>query len=508
VTASVTHDPQNAANPAARPPLTRATKIFYGMGAMGGAAQGQLLGLLLIFYNQLVGLPAPWVSGALAISIFIDAFWDPVVGQMSDNTKTRWGRRHPYIYGAILPAAICFALLFMPPRGWSNPAVFLYLLVMVIGMRLFGSLCEIPGRALAPELTQDYDERTNVQSYRFLFQTVVGGLVATLLGFGYFLRATKTEPYGQFNRAGYPPYAISIAVISVIVVVISAMATQRFIPYLHRPPQRKTQFLAMARVMATALSNRNFVSLASSSLIFGVAVGISGGLGFYFDTYVFELGSKALFALRLWVLPAALLGVFLAPVIGKALDKKRACLVVFFTAIASTVVPLGGWLLGLMPPHAPWVLPVLIVDRMAITALATTGFIIVSSMISDVVEASQLRTGRRSEGLLYAAESLVQKISTSFAALVPGLLLAAVAFPAHVRPGQVPVETLKHLVMIYLPTYTMLTLCSTSALMLYRINRGQHEDNLRQLQDAAALEEAGDASLETADGPGAVIHPA
>ncbi len=473
---------------------------------MGGAsaAQLQLLGLLLIFYNQLVGLPAPWVSAALAISILIDAFWDPIVGQMSDGAHTRWGRRHPFIYGAAIPAGICFALLFMPPRGWSNPALFLYLVAMIVGARMFASLCEIPGKALAPELTRNYDERTNIQSYRFLFQTVIGGLVAALLGFGYFLRATKLEPYGQFNRAGYGPYATSIAVISVVAILVSALATQRYIPFLHRPPQRRTQFLAMARAMGTALSNRNFVSLAASSLIFGVAVGISSGLNIYFETYVFQLGSKALLALRLWVLPAALAGVVLAPWLGRTLDKKRACLLVFFIAIASTVVPLLGWLLGLMPAHAPWVLPILIIDRMAILALATTGFIIVSSMISDVVEASQLKTGRRSEGLLYAAESLVQKLSTSFAALIPGLLLALVAFPAHARPGHVDVEILRRLIVIYLPIYTGLTLCSTSALMFYRITRGEHEDNLRRLADSEALIVGAEASLEAPGGPAAV----
>ena len=101
----------------------------------------------------------------------------------------------------------------------------------------------------------------------------------------------------------------------------------------------------------------------------------------------------------------------------------------------------------------------------------------------------------------------MRKVSTSFAALVPGLMIAMVHFPAHVRPGHVSVDILRHLALIYLPTYTVLTLCSTSALMFYRISRGTHEDNLRRL-DADALIAAADADLEATEGPGAVIRPA
>ena len=495
-----------APDQADRPPLDVATKILYGVGAMSGAVKARLMGLLLLFYNQLVGLPAPLVSLAIAISIFVDAFWDPIVGQVSDVTRTRWGRRHPYIYGAALPAAICFVLLFMPPASLSDQGLFLYLLVLLLGMRMFDSLNEIPSSALMPELTRDYDERTTVQSYRFLFSTVVGGLLGVIL-FYVFLHGTKANRFGQLNYAGYAPFAITAACVALVVVIIAALATHRFIPFLHRPSRQKAAPGQLARVMGAALSNRNFVSLASSSLIFGVAVGISGGLGTYFYTYIFEMGTAQLALIGLCVLPAALLGVVSAPVLAKSLGKKRACLVTFFIAIASTVVPLGGWLLGFMPVDAPWVLPVLIADSMLTSALATIGFIIVSSMIADVVEQNQIRTGARSEGLLFAAESLVRKITSSFAVLLPGIFLGLVHFPKHAVPGHIDPAILKHLALIYLPTYTLITLCSTSALMFYRIDRGQHEDNLRLL-DAQALVEATDASIESADGPGAIIHPA
>ena len=483
-----------------RPPLTSLTKFFYGMGTMAGAVKGRLSMLMLFFYNQLVGLPAPWVSAAIGISLLIDAFWDPIVGQLSDRTHTRWGRRHPYIYGAAIPAAICFALLFMPPHGAPKRTIFLWLLATLLGTRIFDSLNEIPASALLPELTQNYDERTRVSSYRYLFSGVIGALLGVILTFGVFLRKTKTESFGQFNFAAYAPFAITVAIIGVAALLASALATHRYIPYLHRPPRVRDPG-RLARVVGAALANRNFVSIASSSLIFGIAVGIAGGLGFYFSTYAFQLGSNALLVLGLSIIPAGLIGVVLAPIIGRIMDKKRACLTVFFLAIASTTVPLGAWLLGLMPAGASWVMPVIIIDNMATTGLATTGFIIVTSMIADVVDESAVNTGQRSEGLLYAAESLVRKVTSSFAAFIPGLVLGFVHFPMHARPGHVDPTIIRNLILIYLPTYTFITLCSTSALMFYRIDRAKHEDNVKRLGEAAALAEAAIEELRLAEGP-------
>ena len=84
-----------SADVAVMPRLGWPTKALYGLSAFGSTIKGGLSGLTLFFYTQLIGLDAPLVSLALAISLFIDAFWDPIVGQISDNTKTRLGRRHP-----------------------------------------------------------------------------------------------------------------------------------------------------------------------------------------------------------------------------------------------------------------------------------------------------------------------------------------------------------------------------------------------------------------------------
>jgi GPH family glycoside/pentoside/hexuronide:cation symporter len=481
---------------AAAPRLGWPTKMLYGVGALATSTKMQLMGLVLFFYNQLVGLNPGAVSLALFLALFVDAFWDPIVGQMSDNTRTRWGRRHPYMYAAALPASLAFAAIFIPPLGASNAVLFVYLLVAVVTSRMFDSLVEIPSNALAPELTRNYDERTSLGAWRFFFLSAVGRAISQVLAFYVFLRGTKTQRFGQFNLAGYEPLALTIAAICLVAILVSALATQRFAPFMHQPARRQPSFGVMAREFAVAVTHRNFVALAFSGFVFGIAIGISQGLLTYFNTYFWELPSAALGQLGLWLIPGGLAGVVIAPFAARRLGKKPACLITFFAGIFSTTVPISLRLLGVMPPNAsPWVLRILILDQVAIGLLSSIGFVIVTSMLADVVEEVQVKTGRRAEGVLFAADSLLRKFSASFAVALPGLLLNVVKFPRHATPGHVPPGVLTHLAQIYLPLITVLYLCSTSLLMLYRGDRRRHEANLEKIAQAAALAETTDQDL-------------
>jgi Na+/melibiose symporter-like transporter len=497
----------SAADVAVMPRLGWPTKALYGLSAFGSTLKvGQ--GLTLFFYTQLIGLDAPLVSLALSIALFIDAFWDPVVGQISDGTHTRWGRRHPFIYAAALPASFFFAAVFMPPLGWSDQGIFFWLLATMILSRLFESLVEIPNAALLPELSRNYDERTSLGSWRYLFLAVIGRAASVILTFGVFLRETPTQKFGQMNQAGYAPLAISIGVIACVTILISALSTQRFTPYMHQPARRSPSVRDMAREVIGALGNRNFAALAISGFIFGIAVGITGGLQTYFMTYYWELPSAALRALGLWAIPGALAGVFIAPFWARWLGKKRGCLIVFFLSILSTTVPISLRLFGLMPPNSsPWVLRILIIDSIATGLLSITGFVIVTAMLADVVEEVQVKTGQRSEGVLFAGDSLLRKVTTSFATIFPGLIIGYIHFPKFAQPGTVNPDILRQLAIIYLPTVTFLYLCSTSCILFYRIDRKRHEANLERIAQAAELATEADPELNPHLAPDVLPNP-
>lgn len=265
----------------------------------------------------------------------------------------------------------------------------------------------------------------------------------------------------------------------------------------------------MFREFAAAASDRNFLALALSGFIFGIAVGITGGLLLYFLTDFWGLPSPALLQLGLWAIPGGLLGVVVAPWWSRRWGKKLGCLIVFYLSILSTTVPISLRLLGIMPPNSsPWVLRILIVDSMFTGLLGLMGFVIVTAMLADVVEAVQVKTGRRSEGVLFAADSLLRKITTSFAGVVPGFLLTLVHYPKGAAPGHVAPAILNQLAIIYLPLVTVLYLCSTSMLMLYRIDRQQHEDNLERIAESAALAQEADPDLNPHLEPDIVTRPA
>ncbi|MGH7012133.1 MAG: MFS transporter, partial [Caulobacteraceae bacterium] len=137
--------------PRSRPELRRlpfGTRVLYGVGSMANASLLQTGGLVLLFYNQIVGLNAALAGLALAICTFVDAFWDPLVGWFSDHLGSRLGRRHPLMYLSAVPVSLTAVLVFDPPRGLSQAGLFGWLLVTVMACRMSISLYEVPSGAL------------------------------------------------------------------------------------------------------------------------------------------------------------------------------------------------------------------------------------------------------------------------------------------------------------------------------------------------------------------------
>ena len=192
-----------------RPPLTLSTNIWYGIGSIAfGVHQASLTSALLLFFNQVVGLPAAWVGAAMMVTLIFDAICDPLIGEWSDHTRSRWGRRHPFMYASAVPAAFAFYFLFDPPLGWSKGHLLVYMAAMLMTVRVLLSLYEIPSSALAPELTLDYDQRTNLMSSRFFFGTL-GGAAMSILTLQVFLRKDATHPLGLLYPRGLPRSGVS-----------------------------------------------------------------------------------------------------------------------------------------------------------------------------------------------------------------------------------------------------------------------------------------------------------
>jgi Na+/melibiose symporter-like transporter len=468
-----------------RPPLTLSTNIYYGVGSIAfGVHQAMLTSGLLLFFNQVVGLPAAWVGAAMAVTLIFDAICDPLIGEWSDHTRSRWGRRHPFMYASAVPAALAFYFLFDPPLDWSKGYLLIYMAVMLMTVRVLLSLYEIPSSALGPELTLDYDKRTSLMSSRFFFGTL-GGAAMSILALQVFLRKDATHPLGLLNRVGYQQTALVAGIVIFFSIVISCLGTHRFIGTLVHAPRVRTTWREKFEEVRGTVTNRSFLALTVSGIVGAIATGVRQGLDFYISAYFFELTPAQMSYLAGSVLIAAFAGVIMAPAISKRFGKKPSMIGVFFASLFASVAPIAMSLAGLLPPNGTRALFTVVLAFQFISAtLGLSGFIIVSSMMADVVEDAAVLTGQRSEGLLFAANGLIAKCVTGVGTFLSGLILAWVSFPQHATPGQVDPAILHRLGMVFVPMITVFSAISIAVLMFYDIDRSTHEKNIEQLERA------------------------
>jgi GPH family glycoside/pentoside/hexuronide:cation symporter len=459
-----------------------------GIGAVSsGIVTQALTSLALLFYNQVVGLSATAVGLALMLSLVGDAFWDPAIGLWSDSTRSRLGRRHPFMYASVIPTGLAFWALWNPPAGLSDSGNFVYLLVTIMSVRFFSSLYEVPATSLIPEIAPDYDKRTGFVSVLY-FGGVSGLVLASVLAFQIFL---SDRVGGVHNLAGYGRFGLWCGFLISIAFLLATLGTHRQIPYLASPPESSggTKLRQAFSQVVAAFSNRNFLAIMVASLLSGLSGGISNTLNTYFNVYFWGLSTNQLSGLALPVLFASIVSVVIAPVLTRRYDKKRVAMFGLGLAIVAAVLPIGLRLLGILPGNNwPWLMPFLVVEIFLASMLGLIGLIAITSMLADVVEDNAVRSGYRSEGLFFSANSLINKCITGLGMLLAGMMLTFVNFPANAKPGQISAVLMHQLGMIYVPIGLALGVLSILAIGYFRIDRAQHEANLSQLRSVATAE--------------------
>ena len=463
--------------------LKLSTKLAYGFGAVAfGVKNNGFDYFLLLFYSQVMGVDAPLVGLALLIALVFDAFSDPIVGYLSDNTHSRWGRRHPWMYASALPVAVCYFLLWDPPAGLTGNALFPYILVLAILIRVSITLFEVPSSALSAELTEDYDDRTSLFSYRYFFGWIGGTLMATV-ALAAFLVPTETITNGLLNKQGYGTYGVVASVVILISILVTSLGTHNRIPYFKAPPPKRAMSIKRIFVeIYETLSNKSFLALFLTALFGAVAAGLSAGLTFYMSGYFWEFSTDQISVLSFSIIISAFVALFVSPIISRRIGKKRGAIIAGISAFTIAPMPVVLRLLDLMPENGdPMVFPIVWLAFITEITLVITLSILTSSMMADLVEDSEIRTARRSEGVLFAAATFARKAVQGFGVLAASAVLALVQFPKGVAPGQVPDETVFRLGLYYAPILFFVWMLAIASLKLYRIDRGQHEENLRTL---------------------------
>lgn len=463
------------------------TMAAYGIGSIAYGVKDQGFGtFLLLFYSQVLGVPAATVGLVVMCALVLDAFIDPAVGFLSDRTRSRWGRRHPWMYGSALPIAIGYIALWSPPASLSPTGLLAWLFGWAVVVRTAVSCYEVPSVALTPELSSDYDERTRIMAYRYLFGWA-GGLSMMLAAYLYLLApvpaAASREAYALFGTVG--------ALLIAGAIIISAAGTHREIPNLPQPPIVRGTLRESFGELFESVRNRAFAMLMLAGLCAYTIQGIGYALSNYFYAFVWMLhGVQFIYLIFALMLGAA--GAFVvAPRVARGGSKGNWAMLFCLGAGATHTSPYWLRLAGLFPvPGTPAFFPVYFAVMVMGTLLSVAGFILGASMMADVVEDSEAKTGRRAEGVFFAGSFFVQKCTSGIGIFLAGLILTMAGFPAGAKPGTVDAATIDRLTIVFASTYVALALLGAFFFSRFPFGRAEHEARLARLAGDPAVEAA------------------
>ena len=328
--------------------------------------------------------------------------------------------------------------------------------------------------------------------YRFLFGWA-GGLLLLILAYAVFLRPTPAYPSGLSNPDGYHAYALCGALFIVVAVIVSALGQHRRIVTMPAPPAAAHQGSGnMLRDMRETLSNRAFLWLAGSALFGYINQGITFSMNNYLLGYVWRFGSAEMTAYAFMLFGTMVAAFFLVTPLARRLGKRQAALLcgalalllnsILYLAQAGGLVPLVGG----QPSRVVIFAMVFLANALSIGLM-----ILSSSMVADVVEASQEETGRRSEGLFYAGFFFMQKCATGIGIFVAGMILSLSHFPDGARPGAVDAPVLTAMLVYYVAALAVLGIIGLALLRRFPITREDHSARLAALDAAARADPDG-----------------
>ncbi len=466
---------------------------FYGSASVAyGIKDNAFSYLLLIFANQVLHVPGYLASIALAIAMLWDAVSDLLLGHWSDKTSSRYGRRHPFMYAALLVLPACFYALFNPVIDITPDNAFWYVLTMALLIRTGTTLFEIPSTSLLPDLEKDYDRRNKWLALRHAFGWYGGNGIHTI-NFFFWVGA-----YGLTVATGYSIYGMVGAVVIACAIIASTLGTQKAAAALPRPTEtfKLGEITQEIRQILQSLHNRHFAALFGFGLTLGIATGLGTALYLYNTTYFFGFSGAQIATTGVCVLLSPWVAYFLGPHVGRRFGKKRSAIVAFSCRLVLYPMPYLLLLNGYWPTIGSWeslaIYSVFIVLEVVGVII---GGVMLDSMMADVVEDSEVATQRRSEGLFFAARGFAAKAVSAGGIIGAGTIVSLVGLDTITSAAQMTHEIRMDIASIFLPAYLGLFTLALIIVSRYGIDRDKHVANLQQLHQTM------DTPLEEKIGP-------
>lgn len=411
--------------------LSLSGKIGYSMGNFSYGIVSQMIGFYIVFYaTSVLGISGKLVGMAVSISVIWDAGTDPVMGYISDFTKSRtFGRRHAYILFGGIAMAVTTLFLYSINPDWSNTTKFSLLIILLLLSKTFSTIYTTPLAALAVELSDDYVEKTSIQGFKTMF-FLTGIISATGMGLALFFNPTKAYPNGQLNPQAYQNMGIAVAILSLAFGLITFFSTFKYIPFLPKAVQGDHHSLkGIFTSMVGTLKNRNYKLVVIGYLFTNIASGIFSTIGLHVYTYTFQLSNKEIsivFGIQFLVCIGA------QPIwvlISKRIDKRPTVMLgllismlgsIFFAVLVIFRSSFAGDLYA--------ILPFAVITGFGLASL----FSLPLSMIADTIDVEELNTGERKEGIYLGLLTLAYKLSQAVSIFLLGNLLDLVHFNSEV----------------------------------------------------------------------------
>lgn len=456
--------------------LNLSTKIAYGIGDLGPVLTANVLAFFLLFFlTNVAGMSAGLAGMVLVIGKVWDAVNDLIVGVLSDRTHSRWGRRYPWMIAGAIPFSILNVLHWMVPHFTSDlianqVALFVYYVVTGICFNTAYTAVTLPYTALTPELAQDYHDRTSLNSVRFAF-SIGGGMLSLLLAnFIFAIVADQEQRYFVL--------ALTCSILAIPALLWGVWGTRRRAATFRTTAV--TESPPLMKQVQIALRNRPFLIVIGIYLCSWLAMQQTAAIFPYFVVNWMGLKEQNFIQFLLTVQVTALVMQFVWGAVSQRVGKK----VVYVIGLVPWIIAHIGFLF-VQPGQMSLMYLLSIMAGMGVAVV----YLVPWSMIPDVIDLEELRTGQRREGVFYAFMIFLQKIGLGIGLFVVGLSLDQAGFRSTI-PGQpLPVQPASALLGIRLVIGLLPAIALMGGLVLayfYPITRAAHTEILLELQERKA----------------------
>lgn len=384
-------------------------RLGWGLGSMSMSAMFNAVSLLLLtFLIEFVGIPAVTAGALILVSKIFDAVTDPLMGVVSDRTKSRWGRRRPYLMIGGILAGLSFAMIFTVPAFESQNAIILYVLAALILNATAYTVFNVPYLAMPAEMTDSYHERTALMSFRVssiaggqLLSSVLGPIIIAYCGGGLFGHSVMSMVVGVAIIAVCAAcfWSTHDAKFTVRVTEHSYTLRDQLKLALENKP-----FLVLMMVKFTQLFGFS-IFIAALPLLFTRILDVSYA---YLGTYYLFQASAVIASQPMWV----------------SLSRKYGKTACYYLTSVIFALASASWVLG-TASDPDWYINV----RALVTGVGAGGLMLIGqSLLPDTIEHDFRRTGLRREGIFSGVYTTVEKFSFAFGPAVLGLLLGALGW--------------------------------------------------------------------------------